>query len=93
MVDVVFLERNKYCKCDPRRKPLSHLLAEIGCIRTYYVLKSIVLVCVCRTGRQRAASVRPGRDGCVEVGGDGAEPRTADNGQPQQGEGFNLPSG
>lgn len=44
-------------------------------------------MCVYRTGRQRAASVRPGRDGCVEMGGDGAEPRTADNGQPQQGEG------
>ena len=44
-----------------------------------------VCLCVCRTRRQRAGGVRPGCDGRVEVGGDGAEPCTADTGQSQQG--------
>lgn len=47
-------------------------------------------VCVFRTRRQRAASVRPGCDRCVEVGGVGAETGTADTGQPQQGEASRL---
>lgn len=38
---------HKYCECDIIRKPLSHLLAQIGCVETHYVLKSIVLVCFC----------------------------------------------
>lgn len=40
-------------------------------------------VCLCRAWRRRATSVRPGCDGRVEVGGDGADSCTADTGQSQ----------
>lgn len=70
-------------------KPSLLLLAgSVGLVKRdimYAKCVCLTFLCVCRTRRQHPSSVRPGCDERVEVGGDGAEPCTADTGQSQEG--------